>query len=432
MPDTRLAIALGVVGFVCGLLYAFTTPLWQAPDEPSHFGYIEYIDSGRGLPSPLEAKVPVAAQAKARAVMKWPRVSEPLPDSPRVLPAEEFAYRDLMYTANHPPLYYLAARPFAKVGAVVGETRLSGLAYGARVFSAILIGLTVSLAFFSARLVRLSRANALLVASLVLLQPQYLFIGSSINNDGLTIFLWSAFVYLMLLEIRQPSYGRQLLIGATLGLGLLTKITFFLALPLTVAGFLLAHPGDRNQALRRAGAAVLLAFFISGWWFIGNIFRYGSPWYIIGGTGLGPATFAEFFTASKFYHWLFKSYWGYFGWMEKQLPRSLYAVMLVMSVFAALGAALSAIKTKDAVFRRSLGFLALSALTLFAGAIWFRIVAQTGQGRYLFPSIIPFTILLWIGLRSLTPDRLKSWLAHGTLLLFAGLSAAGLALIRQL
>lgn len=434
MADRRVAYGLIAVGFMVGLIYAFTTPLWQAPDEPSHFGYIEHIDRTHALPSPLEAKIPSPVQAKARENLNWPVVKTPLPSKPKVLPAEEFAYRDLMYTANHPPLYYLSSATFARVGAGLAGDRLTGLAYGARVFSALLIGLTVGIGFLCARLTGLSRANALLVASLLILQPQYMFIASSINNDSLVILLWTVFVYLILREIRRPDSSHPLAVGTILGLGLLTKITFFLALPLTVIGFSLADRSrSRREPRRRAAVAIALALSISGWWFVGNIIKYGSPWYIIGGTGLGPASLSEFFSLSLFYRWLYTSYWGYFGWMEKPLPGAVYRALGVMVLMSAVGVAgMLARSHPRKESRRVVLFLILSSTILFAGAAWFRIVAQTGQGRYLFPSIVPSTILLWVGLRWWVPDRLKSWAAHATLLFFGGLSVVGLTLIRGL
>lgn len=434
MPDKRLAIAFGLIGFISALLYAFTTPLWQAPDEPSHLGYIEHIDRVGALPSPLEAKIPAAVQAQARQVLKWPELTSPLPTEPRILAAEEFAYRDLMYTANHPPLYYLSARLFGRIGTVFTYDRLEGLAYGARVFSSLLVGLTVALAFLSARLVGLSRANSMLIAALLMLQPQYLFIGSSVNNDSMAVLWWSAFVYLMLREIHRHHPRHEILIGLVLGLGLLTKITFFLALPLTFVGFRLATTAKhRREAAHRSIFSIILAFMISGWWFVGNIFKYGSPWYVIGGSGLGPATWREFLTVSQFYRWLFKSYWGFFGWMDKAFPSPLYMILLIICIVAFVGVALTlSRKGMSKGYRRSLLFLILTSVTLFLGAIWFRIVAHTGQGRYLFPAIIPSTLLLWIGLQFWVPVRFKGWLAHATLLFFAGISAVGLSLIRQL
>lgn len=433
MADARLTVIFGLVAFLAALIYVFATPLWQAPDEPSHLGFIKYLQDNHSLPSPLESKISTDILESARKTLRWPIELRPLSKGARVLPAEDFAYRGLMYTANHPPLYYISAQFFSQIGAARTRPPLTGLAYGARIFSALLASLTVALAYKTSRLLDLAMADSATIASLVLLQPQFMFIASSINNDSLTIFLFSLLIFYALVEIRRPSKFNPLICGIILGLGLITKVTFWLALPIIWLAFLLSQSYSWPVRAGRATGVTALALVISGWWYVRNYMIFGKLWYAIGGTGLGKAHLAEFFTVSRFYQWLWQSYWGRFGWMTSPLPDFFFIALLVIVPIALIGAGLSLFSRRSALQdRRSLILLLAVSTALFLGAIWFRVVAQTGQGRYLFPAIIPTTMLLWLGLKFWVCERWQNWLAVGLLGFFSTMTVYGLSLILRL
>jgi hypothetical protein len=46
------AILLLAYGFANALLYSALLPLWEGFDEPFHFGYVQYLANGQGLPDP--------------------------------------------------------------------------------------------------------------------------------------------------------------------------------------------------------------------------------------------------------------------------------------------------------------------------------------------------------------------------------------------
>ena len=93
-PAVRRAMALvAAVFFVkASLLGLFVTPLWDVPDETGHYALIEDIVSGRGLPLMGRSVIP------DRLYESWMGKPAPSPPMPN-------------WTAQHPPLYHLAAAP---------------------------------------------------------------------------------------------------------------------------------------------------------------------------------------------------------------------------------------------------------------------------------------------------------------------------------
>ena len=94
MTAWRMALVASAMYLLLGSAYVLRTPLWQAPDEPAHFNYVEHIAEGAGLPV-----LQTGDYDQAR-----------LED----LTADRFrdgAVETLRYEAHQPPLYYLLMTP---------------------------------------------------------------------------------------------------------------------------------------------------------------------------------------------------------------------------------------------------------------------------------------------------------------------------------
>ena len=96
----RRWLAVIVLAYILvATLYAFNTPLWQAPDEPAHYNYIAHIAETGTLPV-LEA----GDDDQAQLELLLERAFAPK------LPIEA-----LQYESYQPPLYYLSAVPVDSV-----------------------------------------------------------------------------------------------------------------------------------------------------------------------------------------------------------------------------------------------------------------------------------------------------------------------------
>jgi 4-amino-4-deoxy-L-arabinose transferase-like glycosyltransferase len=113
----------------------------------------------------------------------------------------------------HPPLYYLLSLPFYFPGTLGGIlTQL----YALRIFSVLLMCAAVWLTYELTPLVYHLEYRpwlAIFPAALIALQPQYVFISASYNNDALTVPLVAAALLFFLRGYRRNANIRDLLVG---------------------------------------------------------------------------------------------------------------------------------------------------------------------------------------------------------------------------
>lgn len=144
-----------ILVFVNGVLWAVAVPLWQAPDEPSHFGTIAFIAEHGQLPAATDCfysdEILLSMdKMQTRSVAFYPNDRQVFSDSfegpgekaIRSLSAATRTSVELgkISTAMHqPPLYYLLG---AGVYRLFYHADLLGRATAVRVFSVLLLTLT--------------------------------------------------------------------------------------------------------------------------------------------------------------------------------------------------------------------------------------------------------------------------------------------------
>ncbi len=421
-----------VLALFTALAVAFSvnTPLGEAPDEPAHFGYAQFIAKNGRLPASLNER----SQAG--------------------------------YKATWPPLYHLlVALPIAAVGdappthlKAVGDSprRListngqtiaaiihthdevwpwQGIALAwhlARLLSVVLSAATVAATYAIAWKLTRRRGIATTAAAFHAFLPQYLFTASVITDDTLLILL-SGLVLLTLVSLSQrqaaPAPAHWLLLGALLGLATVTKYN---ALPLWAVTLLwLVWPGSyprpagKKTALYRVVQPLVFvlpgAAITAGWWFAFAWRNFnqidalgplaGSLAALTAGTSdtalraLSGETGTNFRPPSDWLAWgnqLFRSFWGLFGGGGTiAYPDWVYWLL------AALGAlALAGLVTRRARFATHparfiiitpLFFLLLPLLRFaLSGSL-----VETAQGRHLFPAIAAIALALALGWQQL-------------------------------
>ncbi|MBI5568264.1 MAG: glycosyltransferase family 39 protein [Chloroflexi bacterium] len=396
---TLILLALLIVFLAIGAAYAISTPQWQAPDEPAHYNYIKYIVEHGTLPV-LEAGD--YDQAYSENFTRTPRDVQIRSIDP------------LRYENYSPPLYYLVAAPIYAIseGWLVAIRLLSVVLGGALVIVAYLIGAEV----FPDRL-----HIALGGAAFVAFVPQHVAMLSAVNSDALAELLIALCVYqaLRLFRSPQPSQRAQLMLGITLGLGLLAKATvYYTALPVVVAA-LIWHArlhATRNSAKPPGGTHYVLVFLpaltLGALFWIRNLGVYGG-FDILGlarhnAIVVGQPTTAEWIAqyglADTLWRGLtttFRSFWGQFGWMAVPMPDGTYLVLGGLSAIALSGWTwwlIARCKMQDARCIEPRGVLLglLVALT-FGGLIYYNLTFVQHQGRYLFPALIPLGLVFTLG-----------------------------------
>jgi hypothetical protein len=444
-----------------GVLYAVMTPNWQAPDEPAHYNYIRHFATEKNFP---ELVVGCYDQVYLSQLTS------------RRFPAE-LSISNICYEFHQPPLYYLLATPLF----ILGDGSLIGL----RLLSVVLGGGVIVLAFF---IVRAAIPEKVAVAygtmALVAFVPMHVAILASVNNDVLAELILAALLFLLtrrLLSTPVVSLKHDIWLGLLLGLGLVTKTTVYIILPLvavalwfeskTPAGRDLELSGQKNVLLDKTGllkrpwnpvkwgnylihdltqtnwapllkhVAIIygLAFIIAAPWFIRNALVYGN-FDILGlrrhdEIVVGQLRTVDFLAevggttyVSNFVGTTFRSFWGQFGWMAVPMDGRTYLLLTLLTLIAtggviALGVtALSSSAPSPPLLPAQGHVLSLMALVIFfvvAAYGWYNLTFVQFQGRYLFPGLIPIALFFSLGLGEALSRRWIWWLISGLSLALA-------------
>src|SRR5215468_7355324 len=238
--------ALAAVFFVkAALLGLFVTPLWDVPDESGHYGIVQDIADGKGLPLPGRSKVP------ENVLRDWMRAA----------PAEPMDN----WAAQHPPLYHVLAAPFL-LGARLATSDPWWLFRAPRIFSA-LCGATALLLFHAAFLAAgADAALAFFSAAGVAFLPTYTHMASGTSHDILVALLAgaAALFWARLVAGGRPADAAWM--GVSLGAMGMTKLS---ALPVAAALIVLSIRPLASSGRRRAGlllSAAVLAFLPAALW----------------------------------------------------------------------------------------------------------------------------------------------------------------------
>ena len=281
----------------------------------------------------------------------------------------------------------------------------------------ILGAVTVWLTYLLGMRVWREPAMAWAAAALVAFNPQFIYLSGAMNNDIVAAATGTA-VLLLSVTIAQEGWGRRrlLLLGLAYGLALLAKfhlvalggiIALALAWGLRVrscagrdrAGKM--PPGWRGQILRWLGAmgvVLVVAMLLAGWWFVRNWWLYGDF------TGLnkvnelwaGRPASGNWWALQQGLPYLWSSLWGRFGYGQIPLPGLLYQGMLVLCLLGLLGYLWP---SRRALPVESLALLGAMVVGFVVIVIYYIMIQPAGpMGRFLFPALPAFTVILTGGL----------------------------------
>jgi 4-amino-4-deoxy-L-arabinose transferase-like glycosyltransferase len=419
---TRIVLVLIAIACVKQVVLAVAYPPFEGHDEVAHLGYLATLaDDGR-LPT-FSDDLPASLEAYSRFTLDWPAI----------------------YTANHPPLYYVVSIPAYKLA---GSDHLSQL-YAVRLVSIPFFLLTVWLTYLIARMLFLADSLIVLGApAIVAFQPQLGFEGAIVNNDMLAIMFGTLLLYLCLRAIRDGlSLQLALLIGLTGGLGLLTKATLLALLPIVAAVCVWLRwprPWERVRSRDWWQATLARALFI-----IGPAFALALPWYLYLRRTYGdftafkatqdlqrnwnhPAgTLTELLFSPSFHKQRIHETWGYYGWRLIPLDTGELAVVYVMMTLAGLGALLGLLRWLQQISdngwpgratfagRQAAGIVTLAAasILMYGAMVYFGTMFLLTQARYFFPVLPVAIVLATAGLRVLSPE---GWQRFATIVLVGG------------
>ncbi|MEW5987431.1 MAG: DUF2142 domain-containing protein [Chloroflexota bacterium] len=404
--------------FLLALGYGAVNPLFEAPDEHSHYFQVQFIADVGQLPTVGLQPDPWLGQEAAQPPLYY-----------------------LLATLVIAPLDTAGAReqvwrnPLARFGDASLPTNVNAFVHGpaerwpwrgyalaAHLLRAInaLLGLGTLWFIYDSgrRLWPAAPERALLALGLVAFLPQFAFLHGSISNDPLVILLCTAALW-QLLRLWQEGMSRPrlLFLGLTIGLAILTKAVGLLLLLYAIPVLLLTSHVSRFtfHTLRLITVWVLLpALLLSGWWLWRNWLLYGDP--------TAANQFALHFGGDRHYTLLdvlgessslWVSLFAVFGWFNLRAPDWVYWLWnglvglavggwAISSASRRLAALLASGKQQDpnpkSKIQNPKSLLGLWLLVVYAGLVRFMLITPAAQGRLLFPALLPMALALAGGL----------------------------------
>ncbi len=385
----RLVIALILWATLNALLWSFVRiPGAGGPDEESHYGVVRTMVQTGSL-AEFDGYDPGAF---AGLSVRAPVAHEIIPNAYAIL-----------------------------VAAVVGFVGLEDEHVNihiARLFSVAIYPMTLWIAFLVFRRIFMDmRLAPVLGVAMMTTVPMFTLIHSYYNNDAPAIAVSTLAIY-ALIRANQHGFTQRncLLLGASLGLVGLHKYTGFIVFPGAAVVLVWRHWRQPTQLIR-AGVVVLgIAAAISSWWYIRNWSLYGDPVGIAvtqaavdvsGGAPVPPRTrglnVVEFLQESSWIGENFATTWAGYGLEKLKIPGAAYIVLSGLVVAAALGLAVRAMRARTTFLRSAalppLIIMALLHLGLWMVSFWSSYTVDVAlNGRYVFPTYVPFAALMLGGL----------------------------------
>lgn len=422
-----LPLSILVAHLLLGVLYSVTIPLWEAHDEWAHYAYIDYLITNRSLPKPGGETVPEGEY-------------------------DEFV---TPYELTQPPLYYLlgALTTFwvntgdglepvrnPHVGTGMGQEGANLFIHSekeafpyrgtvlathlVRLLSVLISTLGVLGTFLLGILIFPDRKEIALGAMAIhAFSPQFLFMGSVINNDVLVSTL-SSFILLLCVKvvIAKPKLQDLGFLGLALGLALLSKYNALALLPL---GLVCGGVGTIRQVRARkswkfllVGVVFLLSLaVVSAWWFFRNLFLYGSLTTRQVGTvarliqGLrDPLSLIEnlrWEVIPKALRHGFVTFWASLGWGNIRVAGWIYQVLGFFCVVSVIGLVIFLLRKAPALGKLACAILIGAVLLVVAVAMYPMLLSGSIflRGRYFFPAISAIDLLIFLGMAQVVPKR---------------------------
>jgi hypothetical protein len=242
--------------------------------------------------------------------------------------------------------------------------------------------------------------------ALVAFNPQFLYLSGAVNND-IPAALFGAAVLLVCVQIvrGKAELKTDVTLGILFGLALLTKVHLLVLLASVELAYVMALWQDRDwRAFLRGNLIILgLSIAISGWWFWRNQAIYGDP------LGLGAhselwasrAPTDGWWAIPQGLSYLWSSLWGRFGYGQVALPQIIYQGMLV---FCALAFSGYLVPRNTSPSPAILAIMGTTILVFTAWVFYYMLVQPAGaRGRFLFPCLPAFALLLMGGLHRFLP-----------------------------
>jgi len=432
-----------LAAFFNGLSWIILIPIWQYPDEQSHFaqiqdiaelGYTPKVGPNTSLEIAISERL-LDTQRDGLGNNKftynpyyhidYARSQEGLYENfISNLPRETKLTMAKREATENPPLYQIMSANFYRL---FGEGNLFDRVYAVRFFSVILYVILVVTTVNASSLI-FNKDNALkaVLPGVVAFTPMLVFSTTGVLPDPLTILLFSAIFAVCLKIIRKGFSAPLIVLLAILNfLGIYTRQQFQIALPISLTAVVYALYEITPQN-RKAFFWLFLGFFV-----LLSILAIMLRPAFLAIPEVGVPNFALIFTGQfiiyltttikHYYSQTLPWYWGVYKWLSLTLPHVYYQLINRLVAFSFVGITIWVIsmirKQKFDKDDLVMAFFITSIFIYFSIFIVWDFYFQRQynytfgiQGRYFLPLVLPITTVLVFGIKNVLRPFIKKYL----------------------
>ena len=400
------------------VLTVFVFPPFTGHDEVAHFQYVRVLATEARIPTLYSHRLPDDLYRYRAYAVTWEDEAE----AP-------------LYTAVHPPLYYLLMSPIYRAAHTLSPEQMHYLLRCAAIpFGIIVVVLASALA---RTMFPQDTFLAISVPTVVAFQPQVSYEAAMVNNDIVAVAIYSLLLYLLVLTVRDGlSTRRAVVIGLIAGVALLAKATAITSVVLMPLAFWMARRQHSWAALARAtGIAYGLIAVIAApwWWFMAS--TYGDPMAFSALAATQPhlisnEPFLSLLFSGEFLVERWAETWGEFGWKLIPINSTVVFCLALVTVAGLIGLSgyASPPDTPGSLEpwqTQALVLLAVACLMSYLAVVQFGTQFVLTQARYYFPAVNPATLLILLGLRAWIP---VSWRAPACAVIVLGAIALNIGI----
>jgi len=446
-----LLVLFTLLTLVRGMLYAALVPPWQGPDEPKHFEYVRTLHEKR---RPVGwADIDLVLESEIIGSMDRYRFWEMGIYENSAGKNFDEVFGQGAHNLEQPLLGFL---PYAVILDLfpIKDTALQ-LYVMRLVASFIGVLITVTSFFTVAEIFPGNWPFIVGTMTFIVFLPMHSFMLGMLNSDHLAE-LFSSLVLFLLVRIlhRGVTLGRTIAVVICTFLALFAKRTSLVTIPIILISIPL-YLWRRQVKIRLNWARV--GIVLGGLGLVGGLaillqgrelfdrvlaalaklamdvytyylflpskefpFNYDRSFF-------GPEAFSVY---QRIYVWLYRSFWGWFGWLRAPLSPWLYTLLGLISIAALFGLLLLVARARQG--RLDLALQQRKTLILFAMSFVFTLLIITAReirnwehwgggyphGRFLFPVLIPIATLFFLGLSACVPIRYRKRFTLGYVLAF--------------
>lgn len=396
--------------------FAITTPIFEKPDEETHFAYVRHVAQTGQLPTLIGGESNAWKQEGGQPPLYYWMAAGvagrfDLSNFERQLEPNANPINDPYAPNNKNKLIITPEKRFPNyTGATLA-------AFCLRVLGLLPAWLSIYCSYRFAQLFaeqaraqgwRLPDQLPSVTASLLAFNPMFAFINTSVSNDGLVIALSSLGLWLMGRCLTRWSWRDVILLGAVVGLASITKLSGVMLLPFAALAVLISALRWQRATLPKTAlkAALMLGLpwlAIAGWWYVRNVALYGDPTSTSAFAhvaGVRQISLGEALGEWQGFRW---SYIALFGQVNIPAPSLTYPVFDLWLLVCVLGLCWGVWQWRGTNWAWAttsvvmLGLFGLHIMVVLLGILRWTMMTPASQGRLLFPAIASVSLLLALG-----------------------------------